>query len=214
MKWAIVRSLIVIAALLGVGCATTTGAPKKPYTEDHVKDLTADQPLKALLGTTLASDRNKQTFLALAVVDLRYNEFKQAMEGDRKHTASIADALTLAMTIAGSLTESAGVKQNYLQGIALVTGGMSIYDKNYLYSQTITALVAQMDANRKKKLAEMLKSMGDDIDKYPATAAYNDVLEYYQSGSVLGALMGIQADAKAKEQTIQATIPALMQQVK
>lgn len=215
MKRTFAWSLALCLGLLVSGCATISGAPKRPYTQDYAKKLTANTSMAELLREGLTEEqRNVHLFNALSVVDLRYNEFREGLASERKHTTSIADAATLAMTVAGSLTKSSGVRENYLQGIALLTGGMNIYDKNYLHSQTIAALIAQMDANRKSRMVEILGSMGGPIERYPGPAAYNDVLLYYQEGTVLGALMGIQRDAKDTEQQKTSEIPALMQQVR
>ena len=215
MKRIFAWGLPLCLCLIANGCATIGGAPKRPYTQDYAKNLSANESMKRLLGEGLTDqERDKHLFNALSVVDLRYNEFREALASERKHTSSIADAATLAMTVASSLTNSKGVKEHYLQGIALLTGGMNIYDKDYLQSQTITALIAQMDANRKSRMVEILKSIGNSIDRYPGPAAYNDVLLYYQEGTVLGAIMGIQRDAKDTEQSKANEIPALMQQVR
>ncbi|RZI72494.1 MAG: hypothetical protein EOP13_14915 [Pseudomonas sp.] len=197
----------LVVLLIGTGCASTRGAPRPIYSTNYGASLTADEWLKGLTsgkdseGNGLTgSTRNQHIFSALAVADVRYSEFRQALVGDKNHTASVSDALVLAMTVAGALTESAGVKANYLQGIALVTGSSAIYDKNYLQSQTVSALIAQMDANRQAKRLDIIKQMTQSISHYPSTAAYNDVIEYYNAGTVISALMGIQAAAKGKEQ--------------
>lgn len=201
----------VLGALLSSGCTTFRGAPNLPFDQDKVfvgsnaagNESVADEALRKLASSTEIKDeddRNAQVVILLAAIDLRYTGFKQDFLAQRQHVGSISDALVLAMTIAGSLTGSAGVKQNYLQGIALVRGGAENYDKNYMLTQTVYALVAQMDANRKERLnAIYAKLLNQSLVEYPAIAAYNDVLDYYHAGTVLGAIIAIQSDAKKKE---------------
>jgi hypothetical protein len=214
-----ILSILMAALILAVnsGCATTRGSPADIYTKNYGATLSADVPLRALAtgkdtnGNWLSeSTRNAHVFAALAVADVRYSEFQQELVSGHNHASSVSDALVLAMTIAGSLTGSAGVKENYLQGIALVTGGRSIYEKNYLQSQTIAALISQMDANRKKKRLEILTQMTQSPTAYPGPAAYNDIMAYYSSGTIIGALMGIQASAKKEAESTQDDIDTLM----
>jgi hypothetical protein len=200
---ATVRCIVVLLVAALSGCATFRGAPELPFDGDKVfgKDE-IQNVLKELAdsNTTIdETDRDERIIKLIASVDIKYTEFKQQFMANRQHAGSLSDAMTLAMTVAGSLTSSAGVKNNYLQGIALVRGGAENYDKNYLLTQTVHALVAQMDANRKGKLEDIYEKMNRRLDEYPAMAAYNDVLDYYHAGTVLGAIVSIQSDAKEKE---------------
>lgn len=202
---AFARCIVLLLALALPGCATFRGAPELPFNDDEVfRKEEVQGVLRDLADPTKTTDeaaRNARVIALIAAIDLRYTAFKQNFMASRQHVGSLSDALTLAMTVAGSLTSSAGVKNNYLQGIALVKGGAENYDKNYLLTQTVHALVAQMDASRKQKLDEIYAKLEQaSIADYPAIAAYSDVLDYYHAGSVLGAITSIQADAKQKEQ--------------
>lgn len=145
--------------------------------------------------------RDAMIYEVLGIVDLKYNQFRNEMLSTRNGVNSSAKALTLLATTASSLTGSAGVKQNYNALTQLITGGVEIYDKEFLHSQTLFALVAQMDANRAKvrnAITDRMKK-GKEVP-YSGQQAYNDLLEYYQAGTILGALLGIQQDARLKEQ--------------
>jgi hypothetical protein len=201
----LMRHIIILLMVALPGCATFRGAPELPFDGDKVFDKVETQSvLKELADsktTTDSDSRDERIIKLVASIDISYTQFKQQFMANRQHVGSMSDALTLAMTVAGSLTSSAGVKNNYLQGIALVRGGAENYDKNYLLTQTVYALVAQMDANRKQKLEEIYGKMDQDLGEYPAMAAYNDVLDYYHAGTVLAAIISIQSDAKEKEST-------------
>lgn len=197
------RFIAVLMIALLPGCATLRGAPELPFDGDKVFDKGEIQiVLKELADSNTTMDgkaRDERIIKLIASIDISYTDFKQQFMANRQRVGSVSDALTLAMTVAGSLTSSAGVKNNYLQGIALVRGGAENYDKNYLLTQTVYALVAQMDASRKQKLEDIYEKMDRDLGEYPAMAAYNDVLDYYHAGTVLGAIISIQSDAKEKE---------------
>jgi len=216
-----IASCCMLGILLSSGCTTFRGAPNLPFDQGKVfieQNADGDRNVAEEALRTLANpdkihnetDRNAQVMVLLAAIDLQYSDFKQDFLAQRQHVGSISDALVLAMTIAGSLTGSAGVKQNYLQGIALVRGSTENYDKNYMLTQTVYALTAQMDANRKDKLSAIYeKLLNQSLVEYPAIAAYNDVLDYYHAGTVLGAIIAIQSDAKGKETTANDEIKTL-----
>lgn len=173
----------------------TRGAAK-----DADKD-SADQLSTDLCDGVLTEDvRDAMIYEVLGIVDLKYNHFRNSLLSTRNGVNSSAKALTLLATTASSLTGSAGVKQNYNALTQLITGGVEIYDKEFLHSQTLFALVAQMDANRAKSRKTITDRMTNDKVPYSGQQAYNDLLEYFQAGTVLGALLGIQQDARSKEQ--------------
>lgn len=160
----------------------------------------ANAPSNRLCDGVLDADvRDAMIYQALGVIDLKYNQFRNEMLTTRNGINSGATALTLLATTASALTESAGVKQNYNALMQLITGGVEIYDKEFLHSHTLIALIAQMDANRAKQRNQIIGRMKSDTAPYSGQQAHNDLLEYYQAGTILGALLGVQQDARTTE---------------
>src|SRR5690606_26562999 len=136
--------------------------------------------------------RNELMSPILALIDIRYAGFRQELASSKKNSSAVASALLLATDIAGGLADSVGAKDNYLAFSALLSGGELIYDRNYMYDQTVSALVAKMDANRSAKLLEIRSAMkSQDTDQYPGQVAIADLIEYHYAGSLLGAITAV-----------------------
>lgn len=198
------RVLLVCMGFLLAGCATgLRGAPKPPFDPKLVENKAFADPTSLFNELVQATDpkaRNKAVTKLLALVDIRYTEFRHNLVANKKNSEAATDMLLLAMNIAGGLTTSAGVKDHYLAGSALVQGGNTIYDKDYLFDQTLPALVAQMDANRKAKLLEIRTAMASQsIDEYPGQVALADILDYHQAGTLFGAVAGVHRAAVKQE---------------
>lgn len=200
------RIALVVLVLSSVGCVSgMRGAPKPPF-DPKLVDSTAFLDPKATFDALVAARdtpaRNAAMSKLLSLVDLRYAQFRHNVVANRKHASAVTDTLSLAMDLAGGLTTSAGVKDNYLAFSALFQGGGGIYDRNYMFEQTMTALVAQMDANRKAKLLEIRSAMlNQTIDQYPGQVGLADVLDYYYAGTLMGAVAGVQRAASDTETT-------------
>jgi hypothetical protein len=224
-----VRALCVsmAAALVLSGCSTFRGAPT-PLLKDSVVNgdtfVNAKEQMDALVVKTglNESNRNAAVFQLMALVDVRYLQFRNDIVANRKHTRSVADAMTLATDIAATLTNSVGVKDNYIALSALIGGGQTIYDKDYLFDRTLEALVTQMDANRKAKQVLIYESLRDkSVMEYSGQSALADVLDYYYMGTINAAVSGVhksaaQQQAVSEEQlrTIGAIDPARIEAIR
>ncbi|MFD0326791.1 hypothetical protein [Lysobacter gummosus] len=123
--------------------------------------------IEDLVGATSESQRTLAATKLMAVCDIRYMEFRHEIVANRKHSRAASNALSLMTDVAATLTDSAGVKNNYIALSVLIQGGNNIYDKDYMFDRTLDALVAQMDANRKTKLLDIRRAMTKDIVEYP-----------------------------------------------
>jgi hypothetical protein len=198
------RVMLVCMGFLLAGCVTGfRGAPKPLFDPKLVESKEFADPTSLFNELVQASDpkeRNKAISKLLALADVRYTEFRHNLVANKKHSGAATDMLLLAMNIAGGLTTSAGVKDNYLAGSALVHGGNTLYDKDYMFDQTLPALVAQMDANRRTKLLEIRTTMASQsIDEYPGQVALADILDYHQAGTLFGAVAGVHRGAAKQE---------------
>lgn len=214
------RYVAVVGVLTLTGCNTLRGAPEPPFktahvwTDDSVKTLVLNLANPAS-NTSTADDlckqsRNLNASQLIAFVDVNYMHYRQGFVFDRQHTQAASTSLKLMMTAAGGLTSSRGVKDNYLAGIGLLTGGEALYDKTYLFEKTAPALVSQMDASRKLRLSELLtKLQGLECPDYPGQVVLSDIIDYYYKGTVVGAISATQKDAEAKDAVAQKTLKLL-----
>lgn len=192
--------ILLALAILASGCSTFRGAPAPLLKPSLIKNdgfVDAKAQMDILIGDDLDEGaRNAAVFKLMALADVRYLEFRNDIVANRKHTRSASNAMLLATDIAATLTQSRGVKDNYIALSALISGGETIYDKDYLFDRTIEALVAQMDANRKAKQVLIYESLGEkSVQAYPGQAALADVLDYYYMGTINAAVIGVQKSA-------------------
>lgn len=198
---------LVCAALSG--CVTgLRGAPARPFTSKNVEagHYVGAVEVRKLIDAGDKSTRDNAINRLLAVIDVRYMEFRHNVVANRKHLGGGSGLLQLGATVAGGLTDSIGVKDNYLAFSTLLQGGEAIYDKNYLFERTLVTLVTQMDASRKERLAVIRNQMSKGVDEYTGQMALNDVIDYYQSGTLTGAVNAAQIAAtdakKAAEENL------------
>ena len=195
---------LLMAMTLVSGCSTFRGAPAPLLKPSLMKDdgfVDAKAQMDILVSADLSvENRNAAVFKLMALADVRYLQFRNDIVSNRKHTRSASNALLLATDIAATLTQSRGVKDNYIALSALINGGETIYDKDYLFDRTIEALVAQMDANRKAKQVLIYEALRDgSVQAYPGQAALADVLDYYYMGTINAAVIGVQKSANEQQ---------------
>lgn len=192
-------ALLALGCVLA-GCSTFRGAPKpliSPRQLESSASFNVASDIETLIKASDTAARNGAARRLLAVCDMRYALFRHDIVANRKHTRAGANALSLMTDIAAGLTDSVGVKDNYIALSALIQGGQTLYDKDYLFDQTLDALVLQMDANRKAKLADILVSMDEPVEAYPGQVALADVIDYYHAGTINAAILGVQKSASA-----------------
>lgn len=197
---------LILCAALAVStsaCTTFRGAPApliEPKQLESKPEFQVDTLIKTLVESGASqSTRDASIIKLLAVCDIRYADFRNELVSNRRHTQAAAGTLSLLTNVAASLTDSAGVKDNYIALSTLIQGGQTIYDRDYLLDRTLDALVAQMDANRKSQLVAIREGMRLDPQRYPAQVALADIINYYHAGTLNGALIGIQKSASEQQ---------------
>lgn len=200
-------------------CATFRGAPAAPFV---VKDVWSKNSIRAAvqsLGGNCTKDysdvdpegnqrcivvsseidRNKMAHLLLALVDTEYRDFTQKFVYEKQHVQASTNFLRLLMTTAGGLTKSLGVKDNYLAGASLLSGGDAIFDNEYLFKETARALAAQMDASRAKMRTDIDLKLRLPYADYPGPSVLADIQAYYRAGTIAQAVTDTQKQAAAKQ---------------
>jgi hypothetical protein len=191
----------IVITLLS-SCGVTRGGPKSFLTVKSVvqsKD-TSNDAMIALSEASTESSRNLHLSRAMADVDILYVQFRdELLRSDNAFNASV-DLASLLSDLAGKLTNSAGVKDNYLTLGALLTGSRATVNNRFLYAQTGLTMVKGMDAARAAMALEIKKKQStQDINEYSGRDAYADVLKYYFDGTLPGGLIWLQAKAAEKE---------------
>jgi len=188
------------------GCASVRGTPKPVinvdetvtlYTED-LKRLAANPPLTC---AGIRDGVNK----ALIAFDLRYAEFVDDLSFQGKTKATIIDFILTSFGLAGTAVGAPEAKTIFNALSAGISATNTSIDKNYLYEKTISALVAKMNADRSAQQLFIYERL-DNCDKgpnkepnkepnYSWSAAVHDLINYYDAGTLLGAIASISKDA-------------------
>ena len=189
------------------GCSTLRygGAPQPSFDVD--KDL--EQLAKEFEPADSISDfyknpsvdaRNKFVTGRMTMMNIRYIQFIRSLTSEKQLLDTAAALLTLSLNIAGASIAAASTKTVLAAISAGVIGSKEAVEKNYFFDKTIPALVAQMNAERKKALFPLLAGIKTKtLDEYAFAQAVTDLNEYYFAGTFAGAIQGIQADAAVKE---------------
>ena len=151
---------IVIASLAG-GCSTVWygGAPEPSFDVNKDLERLAQQfepgdSIAEFYKTPSVALRNKFTTGRVTMMNIRYIQFVRQLTAERQSLDSAVAMLTLGLNLAGTSAASAGTKTILAAIAAGVTGSKEVIDKNYFFEKTIPALVAQMNADRKKALID------------------------------------------------------------
>jgi hypothetical protein len=143
--------------------------------------------------------RNRFITERLTIMNIRYIQFIRKATLDKQLLDSAAEITGIGLNIAGVSFGSAATK-TVLAGVAAgVSGSKATIDKNYYFEKSIPALIAAMNAQRKKTLVPILRGIQEDIKGYPLEQAVTDLHNYYFAGTFIGAIQTIQTDAGVKE---------------
>jgi hypothetical protein len=105
-------TLILLMALAGTACSTLRGTPiRYQLTESIVTsiDLTAAD-VAALAVADIENERNRLQNKAVAVIDLRFNDFVRSLVADRADGSATVAGTTLGASTAGAFVESVKAK--------------------------------------------------------------------------------------------------------
>ena len=202
-------------ALLG-GCAAFSGYPERPL------DLASDfSQLKDSIAATKMTDcfektgdeavtcRNRFISARMYATDIRFSEFEEKLFRQTRESGFTATLATLGLTSAAAFS-SGGATQVFSGIAAFIIGGREAFQKEVLAERTVIAIHTAMRARRSQVRLRLLDGLRQPIDRYPLALALTNVNEYYDAGTILGALIGItetvgaqakEADAKLLELT-------------
>lgn len=187
--------LLALATLmLCSGCATFDGFPKR--TPDPARDLELLQPVvaadqvAACLATPSVACRDRIVGARIYVTDIQFSKFEEEIFLQTRTAGFSATLATLGLTTAAAVA-SGGASQ-VLSGIsAFIIGGREAFQKEVLAEKTILAIHTAMRARRAEVLLRLRTGLAQPLSVYPFTIALSDLNDYYNAGTVLGALIGI-----------------------
>ena len=198
LSYRMLSKLLVLlqAILLMSGCAALSGFPERAT--DPIQDL--DQ-LKSYIDataiTTCLNDkpptvdcRNKVITARMLATDIRFSEFEESLFKRTREAGFGATLATLGLTSGAAF--AGGMTSQVLAGVAaFIIGAREAFQKEVLAERTVVAIHTAMRANRARVALRLRTGLSQSIDQYPLALGLSDLNDYYNAGTVLGALIGI-----------------------
>jgi hypothetical protein len=185
-------SIFLITVLSG--CAAFSGYPKRAT--DPTKDLDqleshiGAEAITACLANPTIACRNKLIAARMHATDIRFSEFEEGLFRQTREAGFGATLATLGLTSAAAF--AGGTASQVLAGIAaFIIGAREGFQKEVLAERTVVAIHTAMRANRARVALRLRTGLGQSINQYPLALGLSDLNDYYNAGTVLGALIGI-----------------------
>jgi hypothetical protein len=204
---------LLVAALGACANMTNAYAPKSSFSiaadiaDFHDKFGTAAS-LKDYYAHLPETKEGRNEFIAarLTLYNLEYLQFISQFQLTRAQLDSAFDITTIGVNLATSLVGNAATK-SILGAVAAGLGqSRTSLEKNFYNTETTSALISAMNAQRKVALVPIVTGMNNDPSQYPLSSAIVDLEAYQQAGTIQGALQAIQADAGVKDAAAQSKI--------
>jgi hypothetical protein len=204
-------SFLLVLALSA--CAAFSGYPERPVSRaDEIRQMAPKMSGDAILSCMAARTddcRNSIVTARMYVTDLQFSTFEETLFRSTREAAFGATLGTLGLTSAAAVA-SGGTSQALSGTAALVIGGREAFQKEVLAERTVVAIHTAMRARRAQIAARILEGLQRSVDSYPLTLGLRDLNDYYDAGTILGALVGITesvgASAREAEKTLDVTI--------
>jgi hypothetical protein len=207
-QWNSLLSAFLIAVLSG--CAAFKGYPERSTSLAtdlrELNDSIAAARITECLGQAdnLAC-RNKFIGARMYATDIRFSEFEEKLFRQTRESGFAATLATLGLTTTAALTT--GGASQILSGIAaFIIGGREGFQKEVLAERTVVAIHTAMRARRAQVRLRLRNGLHQSTEQYPLAVALADLNDYYDAGTILGALVGITetvgAEAKQAEERL------------
>lgn len=202
---------LLFSACAGAGTARTNTAPagvdgesRPEVINDEVLEMEKKYYVAGVLDTynSLAGDPVRQREYRdevingrIYVIDYYYNKFRQNMRGSYKPDSNIVtDIAVLGLDAADAINPARRAKEILLAISGGLTGPDTSVDRDEFYDEALPALISKMDSLRLERLVlirQRMKYGTQGESPYTLGAAMIDVNNYFQSGTISGALLGI-----------------------
>jgi len=192
---------------MAAGCSAVRGRPELTSDLDaEVSGLAAlhDAPtIVTCLKQAVAlqqSCRDSIVQARMIAIDARYTQFRQAFHGEARWGNFAATVASMGLTSAASLSSLGAA--HILGAVATgVTGTQAAYNEQVLIERTANAIETSMDAGRGLVAVRIRQGLQRSPGDYPLAAALSDLEDYYNAGTLLGALADITQNAGVQAQT-------------
>lgn len=166
----------------------------------HVEDLVLSYHDAAQTEAGRKLIRNRVIDIGVLTTDQHYSLFLDKFTSSRKGMDTFTDLGALAADAMATLMTPASTKSIFAAISGGFTASNATFNKNYFYEQTLTAIIKQMESQRRVVLRDLLDGVTRSTTAYPLAAAMSDLERYYFAGTIDGAVSTIQQAAAEREQ--------------
>ena len=208
---ALALGALMLSACAGAGGpartnAAATGVDSESRPEvinDEVLEMEKKYYVAGVIDTynSLASEPARQRVFRdevlngrIYVIDYYYNQFRNEMRGVKPNSNIVTDIAVLGLDAADAINPAKRAKDVLLAISGGLTGPDTSVDKEDFYEEALPALISKMDSLRLERLVLIRQRMryGTQGDNpYTLGAAMIDVNNYFQAGTISGAILGI-----------------------
>lgn len=123
--------------------------------------------------------------------DVHFNIFKANFYREGVYSNVGVEWTTTALNTAGSVVGGAGIKSALSATAGGLTGAKAAFAENVYYKKTLPVIIAQMESHRKEVLVIIRRGLTKSDDEYPLFQALSDLENYYNAGTLPGAIVEI-----------------------
>ena len=153
--------------------------------------------------------RNTMIDSRLALINLNYNQFIAQFSVTKESLDFGTEVTQLGLNLATTVVGGSEAKTILAAVASGVTGSKLALDKNFFFEKSVPVLITSMNAQRKVTLLPIIAGASKNTGDYSLAQALSDLDAYYFSGTFIGALQAIQADAGNKEMEANKELKAL-----
>jgi len=144
--------------------------------------------------------RNDVILNAILLIDINYQGFINNSGLEQRQKDIGVDVAILSLNLAGAAVGATQAKTILAAVSAGVLGTNTSFDKTFVYEQTIPTLLAQMNADRSDIYSRIVKKMRTlNFKDYSMQEAIHDLIDYYNAGTLQGAIISIRKNAGGKQ---------------
>ena len=168
----------------------------KMLLDEYSRDSTPTERKKSI--------RDDYVNAKLRSTDIKFGQFQQRLFKEGVGSGILTTWLELGLGGAGAVFS--GPSQALSAASTGIVGAKAAFDKEAFFENTLPTLLAAMDANRKTVKARIRLGLASSVSAYPLTQALSDLEDYYNAGTIPGALLSINEDSGAKGKEADAKI--------
>jgi len=214
---------VLVCMMLLTGCRGTYKAyrpapplPAYVFTNNYLTDLKSPTLIRDydLLpeGPAKVARRNQIIQEILYLTDQSYSKFEAQFFAKQAALNTVSDFLLIGLNGAGAVTGTAQVKAI----LAAVSGGIvgmeASYQKNFFDQATRETIASTMRSSRLSKRVEIEFGMAQAGNFYTLEEGLMDTVEYYDAGTVMGALTAISESASQKSTAAKTALKMIRKQ--